>query len=527
MRLRYSLTTKQTHAFWTAIAAVTIGSLPLRLSGATPDVSWLTSMCERMLDGEKGWVDIFETTPPVPTLLYMPGVLLARLTGVSSEAAVFVTAYAAALLALYCTLRLLPDRISGSVPSPWAVVFPAAVFLFIISNDSFAQREYFAAAFTLPMFAAFVRRAETGEWPSRRGRLAAATMAGLAFAIKPPVFALPFFALALFELARSRSLAFLFPSMLPVAAVTGLAFTVASLAAFPAYLDGVTTLMRDVYVPIQFAPYHAVLRERGFLATALCIGIAVLALVREKQRRAGLLAMIIAGGYVAAYLVQRKFFAYHVLPAALFVTVGLTVLFWTRFAELARRQLEVVAIYSTCTTLIVAALMMAFDDVRPEMRDLSWARDLNRPTAMAISPDLAASFPLAQHIGARWIDRIHSQWVAGYTRMALRRGGLSESDAQRYQSYFHRDIERTARVIREKRPEIIVQRVGSGARWLIDALLAADPTLLDDYETLAEEGVIRILRRRQTHAPQPTNSNSTQWPVTTPTGTAVWQPARD
>ncbi|MGH9237374.1 MAG: hypothetical protein ACRD3G_04970 [Vicinamibacterales bacterium] len=494
------MTTKQTHAFWTAIAAVAVGSLPLRMSGATPDVSWLTSMCERMLDGEKGWVDIFETTPPVPTLLYMPGVLLARMAGVSSEAAVFATAYAAGLLALYCTFRLLPDRIAGSVPSPWAVVFPAAVFLFLISNDTFAQREYFAAAFTLPMFAAFVRRAETGEWPSRRGRLAAATMAGLAFAIKPPVFALPFIALALFELIRTRSLAFFFPSMLPLAALTGVALTAASLAAFPAYLDGVTTLMRDVYVPIQLGPYHAVLRERGFVATALCIVVAVVALVRQTPRRAGVLAMIVAGGYVAAYLMQRKFFAYHIFPAALFVIVALTVLLGTRFAELARRQLEVVAIYSVCATLLVAALTTAFDDVRPEMRDLSWARDLNRPTAMAISPDLATAFPLAQHIGARWIDRIHSQWVARYTRLALRRGGLSETEAQRYQSYFDRDIERTVRVIREKRPEIIVQRVGTSARWLTEAVLAEDPTLLDDYETLAEEGVLRILRRRQTHA---------------------------
>ena len=91
-----------TRAFWAATAAVTVGSVGLRLDGATPDVSWLTSMCERMLDGEKGWIDIFETTPPVPTLLYMPGALLSRLAGVGAEVAVFATAYTAALFALSC-----------------------------------------------------------------------------------------------------------------------------------------------------------------------------------------------------------------------------------------------------------------------------------------------------------------------------------------------------------------------------------------------------------------------------------------
>ena len=453
-----------------------------------------------MLDGEKGWVDIFETTPPVPALLYMPGVLLSRVAGVSSEAAVFVTAYAAAMLALFVTLRLLPDRIAGSVPSRWAVVFPAAIFLFVLSNDAFAQREYFAAAFALPMFAVFVRRAEISEWPSRTGRIAAASLAGLAFAIKPPVFALPFVALALFELTRTRSLTFLFPSMLPVAALTGVAVTVASLAAFPAYLEGVTTLMRDVYVPIQLGPYHAILRERGFVGTALCILVAVLAMVRQKPPRAGALAVIVAGGCVAAYLAQRKFFAYHIFPAALFAIIALTVLLWTRFAELvrSRRQLEILAIYTVCLTILMVFVMSAFDDDRPEMRDLSWANELDRPTALAISPNVSTGFPLAQHIAARWVDRIHSQWVARYARIALRRGGLSETDAQRYRSYFEDDIKRTVRVIRERRPQIIIQHVGTGSQWLIDALLATDPTLLNDYEPVAEERVIRILRRRQT-----------------------------
>ena len=70
MRLPTDLATmKQTRAFWSSIAVLTVSSFPLRLNGATPDVSWLTSMCERMLDGEKGWVDIFETTPHVPTLI--------------------------------------------------------------------------------------------------------------------------------------------------------------------------------------------------------------------------------------------------------------------------------------------------------------------------------------------------------------------------------------------------------------------------------------------------------------------------
>jgi hypothetical protein len=64
--------------FWTGIALCFALSLGIRMSGTTPDVSWLITICERILDGETAYVDIIETTPPVPLLLYMPGVAFAR-----------------------------------------------------------------------------------------------------------------------------------------------------------------------------------------------------------------------------------------------------------------------------------------------------------------------------------------------------------------------------------------------------------------------------------------------------------------
>ena len=103
---------------------------------------------------------------------------------------------------------------------------------------------------------------------------------------------------------------------------------------------------------------------------------------------------------------------------------------------------------------------------------------------------------LAERIDARWVDRIHSQWVAKYTRVALDRGGLSEAERERYRYYYEADLERTRRAIREKRPQLIIQAVFPGAEWLTEALLAEDPALLDDYVAIAEEGPIRVLRRR-------------------------------
>lgn len=482
--------------FWLVIGAITLASLALRRDGAMPDVSWLTSMCERILDGEIAYVDIFETAPPVPMLLYMPGVVVARLLGISSEAAVFATAYGAALYSLVFAVRILPERFAGSGASRWVAILPAAIFLFVLAGGAFAQREYFAAAFSLPMFAVFVRRAEDGSWPAMSDRFIAASLAGLAVAIKPPIFALPFLGVAAFEWARTRSLSFLFPSMLPVAAATGIIVTAVSLAMFPAYLDGVMTLMREVYVPIRSLPLAV---ETAFLGTAFCLAASFILSIGARPSAATKIAQIFAAAFLATYLIQGKYFPYHAQPAALFALIALVIRLYGRAASLVSQQAAnavSVATYSATAIAAMAFLTFGFAGKATLMRDLSWAEGLDRPTALAVSPDVAVGFPLAEHINARWVDRIHSQWVAKYTRIVLQRGGLSEAEKGRYQRYYEADLERTRRVIRETAPELIIEGVYSEATWLTEALLAEDPTLLDTYEPIAEEGPIRVLRRR-------------------------------
>ena len=478
--------------FWAAIGAIAAGSLLLRQDGATPDVSWLTSMCERMLSGEKGWVDIFETTPPVPTLLYMPGAWMAQIFGVNSELTVFATTYAAIFLALAFTQHLLPERIEGSGPSRFVVTLPAAVFFFILSNDAFAQREYFAAAFSLPAFAIFVRRAEGNEWPCLADRAIAAALAGLAFAIKPPLFALPFLGLAACEWTRTRSLRFLFPSFLPVAAAVGVLLTAISLVAFPAYLGGVTQLMRDVYVPVRASADEGF--TTSFFATLLCAAAGALLLNKHEFPAASVYALILVVSFAAIYFAQGKYFPYHILPAALFAFIALAIAFWPCVSAAAKTGRRL--IHSGIALFAAASLFIGFDDAKPQMHDLSWAKTIDHPTTMAISPVIAIGFPLAEHIHARWIDRIHSQWVAHYARIALHKPELSLAKRKLYQGYFDRDIARTREVIRDKKPEIILQCAAPGCLWLTKALLAGDPTLLDDYAPIAEEGIIRVLQRR-------------------------------
>lgn len=491
---RLDISTNSPAFFWSVIVTIICASTALRFGGTTPDVSWLIDMCERILNGEKAYIDIFETTPPIPMLLYMPGALFSQLTGMSAEFCVYALAYGSAVAAFAVTLRILPDYPVRDIPTRWAIIFPAAFFLFVLSTDAFAQREFFAAAFMLPMVAVFVSNAENDRWPPVTSRLWAALFCGLSVAIKPPLFALPAFFLAGFYLFRTRQFRFIYSSGLIAAAIFSAALTLVSLLAFPDYLSGVLTLMRDVYTPYRV--HYLISLQPAFIVTLLCLSLIGVLMFNAKLPASTGFFAVTALGYIAAYFAQGKFFAYHLLPAVMFVFIAL----WTIFV---RQIIPVVIAAQKITPKIMASLALVmipvallydvFDDKRPSMEDMSWAKSIEkRPTAMAITPSIALSFPLAREVDAIWVDRIHSQWVSHYAKLASDQKGYSETQFQLFRQYQDSDLERTKNVIQQKRPELIFQCVLERHMWISDRLLDLDPALLDGYQVIAEDDVFRI-----------------------------------
>jgi hypothetical protein len=482
--------------FLTAMLVLAAASVALR-AGATPDVSWLITTCERMLNGERPYVDIVETTPPVPMLLYMPGALVAKFIGGTSEAATFAFAYASAFGSLWLAARILPDRLSDGVPA-WVALTAAAVVLFVVPSDAFAQREYFAAAFALPMAAVFIRHADVQSWPPLTDRALAALLGGLTIAVKPPLFALPGVLVCLYYWTQTRSLSFLLPSGLVAAAAIGLAVTAASLAAFPDYLRNMSGIMSDVYVPIR-GHISSFVHDRACLGVLACLGITFILSLRSGAPAATISA-VVAGGFLLVYFIQGKYFPYHVFPAALFSALAACVVVLREMRRLRQgpfaAPIGAAGIYGLAACMAAVPFVVGFADGRPVMRDLTWATTLSHPRALAVSPVEDTSFPLARQIGAIWVGHTHSEWVARYTRFALTSNALTPDEKARWLAYHRSDLEAVLRDIRGKRPEIIIEDMRPIFSWLVPELNALQPGFLDDYRILAEEGPIRVLRRR-------------------------------
>ncbi|TGQ38615.1 hypothetical protein [Mesorhizobium sp. M00.F.Ca.ET.216.01.1.1] len=84
-----------------AMIAITVLSIIFQLLwGTIPDTSWLITVCERMLSGERLYSQIYETNPPFSVWLYMPPVAMGRMLGIAPEILVRAWTYLAALVGL-------------------------------------------------------------------------------------------------------------------------------------------------------------------------------------------------------------------------------------------------------------------------------------------------------------------------------------------------------------------------------------------------------------------------------------------
>lgn len=487
--------------FW-IITAVCLASIPIRITDATPDISWLIDMCERILNGEIAYIDIFETTPPVPALLYMPGVFIEKFTGLPAEGIVYAYTYLTFAGVLWLSWLILPRQIKGVGDSAWTVILPAAIFLFFISHDCFSQREAFGAALTLPILSLFIRFAQDGEWGPTDLRLWAAILCGVAAAIKPPVFALPSLVLGGYLIIKYRSIRPIYSSGLIISGITAVALTGASLMAFPAYLDGVVPLMRDIYVPARNA-VALVLFSPVFMVAIIGAILACLLAASTKTLTAVAPAVLIALSFGLVFIWQGKFFPYHALPAAFFSFIAIWMAVWSAVATHSKtRASKVRTLLAGGLIVCVSAIVFVdFKETQPTISDKSWIGDLayspERPTALAISPGIAAGFPLARQINAQWIDRIHSQWVIHYANSITNRPDAPDEMKARFQRYYDSELSRTIALIENEKPDIIIHCVAPQCNWLTEAFLSQAPDLLEPYEIVMQDRVFQILQRNE------------------------------
>jgi hypothetical protein len=189
---------------WLALAALFVTALALRhLLAANTDVSWLLTVAERVLGGQRLYVDVIETNPPMAVLIYMPGVLIARVLGLPAEMVTDGLVFVAIFSSLAIAVGILKHARAPEGSSGWPLALLAFAVLAVLPAKTFGQREHIAIIELLPMLALYAVRAK-GKRPPLWAILVAGVGAGLAMAFKP-YFAIGIFCGLVALAAQARS----------------------------------------------------------------------------------------------------------------------------------------------------------------------------------------------------------------------------------------------------------------------------------------------------------------------------------
>src|SRR5258706_3579682 len=483
-----------TVAPWLAVVAVFVAAVLLRqVVPVNVDVSWYLIVRERMLDGQRLYVDILETNPPMAVSVYWLGVALARAIGVRPEVVTdgLIFLLIAASLALtwrilqYSSLR---DRVAGGALAVWA-----SVLLSVLPMYDFGQREHLAVLAMLPAIAVYILRGNR-EAVAPTAVLIAALGAAITLSFKPYfVFAAGFCIFA--AAAQARDWRVVFAPENWIAAALVVVYAICIFVFYPEYFTIIYPLARDVYLLLK-APILALFVTS---ATALWVGAVVIVLAlqsRQQKLDAACFVLLAASfGFAISFFVQRKGCDYHAYPM---VALGLLAAGCAISAidnePTSSRRLPGAAMFVVLAMFAKACMgFNASVDVR-QIQD-QVAQLGPHPRILVLGAAAVIGHPMVRTLQGTWVSRQNALWVRGTVRRSLLDKTIDPQTAARLEGYVARERAGLIEDFRKQPPDVILvdnqdSHWGSWAR--------ADPelsALLKSYTPVQTINGIDILQR--------------------------------
>src|SRR5579863_901431 len=454
------------------------------------DVSWLLVAGERVLDGERLYVDIVEINPPMAVFAYLPAIAFARATGLDSAVVtdgLVLTLAAVSLLAAYRILRLSAklDHVRLSFLALWAVAVVA-----ILPMNVFAQREHIALLTFLPALAVYSLRSNR-ETPPIWAILVAGVGAAMTLAFKP-YFALPAVMCVAFAVARSRSWRVLFsPENLIMGGLVTI-YAIFCYVHFPEYFTVIYPIVRDTYLswsmPVSIVFFNP--------ATMVC-AIAVVSLLWVSRQRpldsAALVMMVASLGFAFAFYMQRRGWSYQSYPMVALATIAMGYVL-AADANLRLRHSRLAAVAMLAVVFVLGSRLFSAGVPVGPIEDVV-ARIKPNPRILVMSGEAAIGHPLVRTLHGVWVSRQECLWIRTFTRVVHERTTVNADLDARLNGYVALEGQWLIEDFKRLPPDVVLidnLRDGWGERAKADAELAQ---LLEPYVFVQTIEGIDILRR--------------------------------
>jgi hypothetical protein len=478
---------------WLSIVILFVTAIVLRhLLAANTDVSWLLTVGERVLDGQRLYIDVVETNPPMAVLVYIPGIAIARVTGLPVEVVTDSLMFAAIFVSLAIIARIL--RTSSVLDGAQSRLLAPLAFavLAILPMQAFGQREHIAIVVLLPLLAVLMVRMK-GEAPSTSMAVVAGCGAGVALSFKPH-FAVGILCAVGCLAIYSRSWKAVFTPENLTAAAIALLYAASVMAFFPEFFTTIGPLVRDVYIPVGLS-FQALLEK-----PALPIwGVAILATIvlkrHDKIDAACLLLLTTSLGFAAVFVLQRKGWPYHSYPmiALVMLALGYALASNTPRTTLDRAcRAGAIVLFA----ILFARSMLWFDvafDARPLQAAV--ARLGPNPRILAITAEPGLGHPLVRALNGTWVSRQQGLWVEAYLEYMRQHDMIGPQANPALDFYAARERAMLIEDINRGRPSVILvdNLTGDWSAWLQSHPDVSG--LLRDYQLAETINGIEILSR--------------------------------
>lgn len=310
-----------------SILAVVGAALALHVWWFAPnyDVDWLLIAARRMLDGGSYLSDFDEVTPPLVLVLMAPASALARLSGADPYVLFAILVCLLILLSLWLSTPIVYWCLSGHPATRRVALVGMAVVLALEPGFRFGQREHLMVILLLPGLLWYAAREAGRPSPLTPTAWLCLALAALGLLIKPYYLAIAgvLLLVRLFQTRDWRLALFDAPVGVLAAAVALLALMVAFL--FPEYLEEVR-LENQTYGGFATGWLHVlVVYQEAIAACCIIALLAELVAVPPSTRLVLRCLWLSATCALAIAILQKKGWAYHMLPAVELAGIGLVI----------------------------------------------------------------------------------------------------------------------------------------------------------------------------------------------------------
>lgn len=461
--------------------------------GVIPDTSWIITLCERVLGGERLYVDVVETNPPFTVWLYLPAVYLAGRLGLSPEHAVHAYVYLMVVAGLGFAAFVARSARLVENPGLYAMLPAFLALLVLFPGNSFSEREHLGTALLLPLLvltawrASEDRSARPGAWLAM-----AAGLSGSVIVLVKPYYALLILAPALWMAWRQRSIRLLFAVEYWTVGLVCSAYLAGVLWLHPEFFSDLYPVLADTYME---AKWH--LRTIAIYSGPYLIALVVLRLLRPGLRLSPLVIVLLAASLAALVplVYQGKGWPYHAYPA---VSLALMALL-CRLAQPAGGAGRGAGLPKALVALAIAANALPYLVTQKPAPDFvaSIRAATDRPSVGAVGSGIEAGHPLVRMLDGRWISAYCSDWLGGLaTMLAIREGEDGRTvDAQRHEGIASTYLDFKVRELVTARPALILVQKGDVVWSRLVMERDAISRLMQEYRFLAEDGVVAVYVR--------------------------------